>query len=148
MSAETARLADQLRRSYHGSAWHGPSLSELLAGLTIEQASARPLAGAHSIHEIVEHIAFWERKALEALRGSPMPEEGDDWPSALQPWDSLLAELRKVTDDLTAAIEGFPTARLENIVLGRTYTFEFLMHGIVQDNLYHAGQIALLKKGK
>jgi uncharacterized damage-inducible protein DinB len=149
MIPETARCADQLRRSYYGEAWHGPSLSELLLGVTAEQASARRLADAHSIHELVQHIAFWERMTLQALRGSPMPiDESDDWPATLKPWDFALTELRGITDELIADMESFPSTRMEEIVPGRQYAFAFLMHGIVQHNLYHAGQIAVLKKGK
>jgi uncharacterized damage-inducible protein DinB len=145
MIAEAARAADQLRRSYHGEAWHGPSLSELLSRVTAEHAATHPIPNAHSIHEIVEHISFWESRTLEALRGSPMPAEDNDWP-APRSWDSSLAQLRKVTDELVAAIETFPLTRIEDIVPGRDYPFAFLMHGIVQHNLYHAGQIAVLNK--
>ena len=149
MIPETARIADQLRRSYYGPAWHGPALSELLSGITVERAAIRPIAGVHSIHELVQHVAFWERLALGALHGSPMPaDESDDWPATLHPLDFALADLRAATDELTAAIESFPVSRLEDIVPGREYSFAFLLHGIVQHNLYHAGQIALLRKGK
>jgi uncharacterized damage-inducible protein DinB len=145
MTAETARAADQLRRSYYGEAWHGPSLMELLSGVTAEQAGAHSIANVHSIHEIVEHIVFWERKTLDALRGASMPAESDDWPTP-RPWEFSLTELRSVTEDLAAAIETFPLARIEDVAPGREYSFAFLMHGIVQHNLYHAGQIAFLKK--
>jgi hypothetical protein len=54
--SEIHRIADQLKRSLEGEAWHGPALRELLSGVTAKQAAARPLAGAHSIWEIVLHI--------------------------------------------------------------------------------------------
>ena len=57
-----------------------------------------------------------------------------------------MTELRRVTDELAAAIDSFPVVKVENIVPGREYSFAFLLHGIVQHNLYHAGQIAILKK--
>ena len=147
MISETARIADQLRRSYYGRAWHGPALSELLSGVTAKQASGKPIAAGHSIHELVQHAAFWQRLTLGALHGTPIPrDESADWPSTLDPWESALTELRRVTDDLAAAIDSFPTVKLENIVPGREYSFACLLHGIVQHNLYHAGQIAILKK--
>jgi len=66
---ETKRLASQLRRSYEGQAWHGPSLRELLDGVTSEQAAAKPISGAHSIWELVFHVTAWEREALAVMEG-------------------------------------------------------------------------------
>jgi uncharacterized damage-inducible protein DinB len=146
MTSENSRVADQLRRSYYGDAWHGPSLSELLAGVTETQALARPIASAHCIWEIVLHITLWERLPLNAMRGGSLPEEGDDWPKLAGSWETALSDLRTATDELAAAIEAFPTARLEDTVPGRKYPFAHLIHGVVQHNLYHAGQIAILKK--
>ena len=51
--SEIKRINDQLKRAFEGTAWHGPSVSEVLAGVTAEQAAAHPIAGAHSIWEIV-----------------------------------------------------------------------------------------------
>ena len=56
MPAEVFRLNEQLRRALQGDAWHGPSVLELLAGLSASQAASHPIAGAHSIWELVLHI--------------------------------------------------------------------------------------------
>ena len=56
MNSETRRIADQLRRAFSGDAWHGDAISELLSGVTADQAQARPLSRSHSIREIVLHI--------------------------------------------------------------------------------------------
>jgi uncharacterized damage-inducible protein DinB len=147
MTAETERLSDQLRRSYHGPAWHGPSLSELLSGVDAAKATARPVHNAHSIREIVLHVAHWEHLALGALRGSPLPpEEENDWPESDARWPDALTDLQTATDELATAIGSFPVSKLEDTVPGRKHSFAFLLHGVVQHNLYHAGQIALLKK--
>ena len=149
MAAETTRIADQLRRSYEGIAWHGPSLKELLDGVDPETASRRPLAGAHSIWELVLHIAAWATVARRALTENvyvSLSGEGDwpvpqgSWPDALAHLDreqrSLIDEIKKLTDD-----------RLNDILAAeKKYSIYFLLHGVVQHNLYHAGQIALLKK--
>ena len=66
--SEIDRILDQLKRAYEGDAWHGPSVKEALAGVTAEQAQARPLRNAHSIWELAQHIAVWEdagRRRLE-----------------------------------------------------------------------------------
>ena len=66
---EIDRILDQLKRAFEGHAWHGPSLKELLNGVTAQQAHARPLANAHSIWELVQHIAVWEDVGRRRLGG-------------------------------------------------------------------------------
>ncbi len=58
--SETARLADQIRRAFAGDAWHGDSVLELLKGVDAETAASHPIKGAHSIWELVLHIAAWD----------------------------------------------------------------------------------------
>jgi hypothetical protein len=149
---ETQRIADQLRRSHNGSAWHGPALKELLSGVTSERAAARPLPELHSIWEIVLHIDSWQRVALGALQGHPMPSLpfAGDWPavqSQVEPdWRKAVEALARGNGELTAAVCKLSDSRLEAVVPGRDYSFYYLLHGVTQHNLYHAGQIALLKK--
>src|ERR1700694_6011762 len=82
---EIERILDQLKRAYEGSAWHGPSVREVLAGVTAQQAHARPLQNAHSIWELVHHIAVWEnvgRRRLEGDRAEINISSPADWPPA------------------------------------------------------------------
>src|SRR6266545_4675853 len=75
---ETHRINSQLKRAQEGQAWHGPSLRELLAGVTAEQAAAKPVPNAHSIWELVNHIIAWEQIARRRLEGegeAPIPDE-------------------------------------------------------------------------
>ena len=67
---EATRIADQLRRAFDGEAWHGDSLLEILEGVTAAQAAARPIASAHTIWELVLHIAAWDGAALRRLGGA------------------------------------------------------------------------------
>ena len=52
-------IADQISRAFRGESWHGPSVREVLAGVSAEDAAAHPIAGAHSIWEIVLHLTGW-----------------------------------------------------------------------------------------
>jgi uncharacterized damage-inducible protein DinB len=158
MSSECSRIADQLRRAFNGDAWHGPSLREALAGITAEQANARPIPGAHSIWELLLHIEAWVRAPLTAMSGTPMPglDKTDhidaeiDWPpvkaTGSKDWESAKKHAFQAADEMVGAIEKFGDSRLSEIVPGRKYDFYFLLHGVVQHTLYHTGQIALLKK--
>jgi uncharacterized damage-inducible protein DinB len=151
--SEVARIGSQLKRSAEGGAWHGPALLELLADVPAARAAARPLAGAHSIWEIVLHVEAWQGFAARAVGGDPMPsdlaEEGN-WPPVADEgeaaWRAAVAGVGEANKRLRDALRGLSDEDLERVVPGREYTFYFLLHGVVQHGLYHAGQIALLKK--
>jgi uncharacterized damage-inducible protein DinB len=156
MNNECLRIADQLRRAFAGDAWHGSSLKELLADVTPEQAKARPITTAHSIWELVSHIEVWTQFAAQAVQGVPMPNlpnivgTDKDWPpvteATAEAWAGTLDRMFQASRQLSRAMEGFADERLQETVPGREYNFYYLFHGIVQHSLYHAGQIALLKK--
>ncbi len=149
---EADRIADQLARSYCGQAWHGPALAELLAGIAAGQAAGHPLPNLHSIWEIVLHVVSWHRAAIRALAGKPVPvlPWDEDWPALGDvgdaEWREALDALDQVNRELVAATRQLPDERLDETVPGSDYSVYFLLHGVVQHNLYHAGQIALLKK--
>lgn len=144
MNSETHRIADQLHRSWHGDAWHGPSLTELLADVDAASAAAK-VGNVHNIWEIVLHLTTWNRLAAKAIRGAAIPPWPfpEDWPAVEGDWTAAQNALGRAIEDLESASIMAP---LEQTVPGRDYNFYHLLHGIVQHNLYHAGQIALLKK--
>lgn len=154
---ECSRIADQLRRAFAGDAWHGPSLHDLLLEITHQQANAKPLAAAHSIWELTLHIGAWKRAALASMHGVPMPPfvenmpPEQNWPliqdGGASAWKAAVENTLRAGSELSAEIERFGDERLGDIVPGRDYAFYNLFHGIVQHSLYHAGQIAILKKG-
>src|SRR5437588_8081533 len=150
--SEIERINDQLKRAFEGKAWHGPSVSEVLAEVTAEQAAARPISDAHSIWEITLHIATWERVGRRRIL-EPAPidvSDDEDWPqvkdTSEDAWGQTLDEVRSNHESLREAIAGLDEARLGDIVPGTIYTVYYLLHGVIQHDLYHAGQIALLKK--
>ena len=150
--SEIRRIRDQLRRAQEGEAWHGPSVREVLAGVTAEQAASRPVAGAHSIWELVRHIAAWERFARERItdwKVHEVPVE-QDWPPVTDTseaaWTAALDELVRGHGALLEAISSLDEEMLDQIIEGAPYSAYFLLHGVIQHDLYHAGQIAVLKK--
>ena len=150
---EIERILDQLKRAYEGNAWHGPSVREALAGVTASQAHARPLANAHSIWELVHHIAVWEGAARRRLEGDRAPidiSSTEDWPPADDPseaaWEQAKAALDRGHEALREANTRVDESRLNEPVLEGMSTVYVTLHGVIHHDLYHAGQIAMLKK--
>ena len=149
---EIERIIDQLQRSFDGRAWHGPPVIALLSDVNADQAAARPLELRHTIWELVLHMAAWEDKVRRVLRGEEMtslPDE-EDWPpikdASEEAWKRAIDGLKRVHEGLVEALSGFDETMLDETVPGASYTFYNMLHGVVQHDLYHAGQIAILKK--
>src|SRR3954453_4844572 len=114
----TERLVDQLQRSAEGDAWHGPSVREALDGVTVAEASARPIAGAHSIRELVLHLAAAYHLVLRRLDGDDRQLSAEeDWPARPEPteasWQDEVALLLALNRRVRAAVAAFPDARLD-----------------------------------
>jgi uncharacterized damage-inducible protein DinB len=150
--SEIPRITDLLRRAFEGEAFHGPALKEILQDVKAEQAARRPIKQAHTIWEIVEHIAGWQAEVGNRLKGQAprvLPPE-ENFPALKDAgeaaWKKTLQKLDESYRELSATMLQFPESRLGEMVPGRKYNFYALLHGIVQHDLYHAGQISLLKK--
>src|SRR5260370_1447852 len=151
--SEIERILDQLQRAYEGNAWHGPSILEVLSGVTAAQAVARPLPEAHTIWELIHHIAVWEnvvRRRLEGDRAEINISSPDDWPPTEDrseaAWEQAKASLGRGHEALGEAIARVPESRLDEPILEGMSTVYATLHGAIQHDLYHAGQIAILKK--
>jgi uncharacterized damage-inducible protein DinB len=151
---ETTQIADQLRRAFHGDAWHGDALLEILNGVTAAQASARPITHAHTIWELVLHIAAWDGAVHRRLGGEALElSDEQNFPpvkdTSETAWRKAVDRVRQIHDELVHAVSEFPDARLDDRVPGKQgahYTYYYMLHGVAQHEAYHAGQIALLKK--
>ena len=145
-------VAAQLKQVYDGDAWHGPSLLEILKDVTAEQAVRRPIREAHSMWELVLHITAWESVVWRRMAGETIASLASDenFPRVADTseaaWRGGLERLELANTELRAAIQSFPLARLGDIVPGRKYDFRTMLYGAAQHQIYHAGQIALLKR--
>jgi uncharacterized damage-inducible protein DinB len=154
MNQESKRIHHLLARTFSGEAWHGTPVTQLLENVTAAQARARPVTGGHTIGELVLHMISWRNFARQKLVGDPAydirtPEE--DWPGLEftdeASWKTTLRTLADSQEQLLAAIATMHDAQLNETVPGRNYSYYILLHGIIVHDVYHAGQIALLKKG-
>lgn len=148
-----AEIADDYRRVTVAGAWYGPSLAELLARITPEHAVTKPEGGTHSIRELLQHLLLWNERIRKTNETCPMPkwEAEKEWGEAPIPWNELLERWNKSRDLLEERLRNFPVEDLGKQTPGRTYPYEFLLHGIVQHTIWHSGQIAMVHsmvKGK
>lgn len=149
---EVARLCGQLDRVFAGEAWHGRPVLEVLASVTAEQAAARPIDDAHSIAEIVNHIAAWLSIVRLRVGGTPIGEitAEIDWPpstdASRQGWDAAREHLRQSYFALATLLERLTDADLDRELQGklRNYTVYEDLHGVIQHSVYHLGQVVLL----
>jgi len=150
--SESARIADQLRYAFHGQAWHGPSVLELLSEVDAATAAAHPLPDVHSIWELVLHIAAWDEAVnLRIVANKPVSRKGDkNFPpvrnESQAAWKKAIVHLKTTHAALIKTVAALPDSRLQDRVPGKNYNVYFMLHGVAQHELYHAGQIALLKK--
>ena len=155
MSVQTAQLADQIRRAFEGEAWHGDALLEILKDLDAKAAIAKPIPNAHSIWEILLHIAAWDGAVIRRIGGQAVNlSDEENFPaindSSQAAWKNAIASVRGTHDQLVKAVAAFPDERLSEQVPGKSaqpyYDYYYMFSGIVQHELYHAGQIVMLKK--
>lgn len=154
-TSEVGRICDQFRRAFDGEAWHGPSLLKILDGVTAQQAAAHPIRGAHSIWELTLHIAAWERACKRRLEGDPAQlTDAEDWEPIYDTneaaWESTKQQLIDNHRELLDAMAKVDESRLNEPIIKNPdvpYSSVYVtLHGGVQHCLYHAGQIAMLKK--
>ena len=148
---EIERLQDLLERTYSGTCFHGDSIMKLFEDIDAAQAILVPDGASHSIWQIVEHMAGWLdviRRRLTSPILVSMPEEKNFPPTpqaSHENWNATLNSFDAVLHALIAEIGKFPESNLGAQVPGKDYTFDVLLHGAVHHNLYHLGQISMIK---
>jgi hypothetical protein len=158
-TSEGVRLATALGHAIEGTPWHGPSVRQLLDGVSVADAAARPIADAHTIWEIVLHLTSWCDEARRRLHAADVqPPEAGDWPEVPEPpsaaaWQAAQDALVASHDALAAQLAAASLAQLDlrigdarDAALGSGLSARATAWGIVQHAAYHGGQIALLKR--
>lgn len=154
LNPRIAQLLAIVDQAYDCRSWHGTNLRGSIRGLSAERAAWRPGPARHNIWEIVVHAAYWkyavwrrltgEKRGSFALKGSnwfTRPETPGD-----RAWREDVALLERTHRSLRVAIDAFPSARLDAKAPGGTTAYFALISGIAAHDLYHAGQIQLLKR--
>jgi uncharacterized damage-inducible protein DinB len=152
--AAVGALLSQLDEAYDRQSWHGPNLRGSLRGLAVDQALWRPAPGRHNVWETVIHAAYWKYAAWRRLTGEKrgaFPRKGSNWfPSPESPteraWREDVALLGAFHVRLRAAVERLSDDDLRRKAAGGKETIGRLVRGVAAHDLYHAGQIQLLKR--
>ncbi len=152
-------LTDQARRILDGDPWYGDPILRVLANVSHEQAAKRVIPQAHTIWEVVLHLTSWTKEVHRRLKEGDWREPVDgDWPTAPDPtagnWRSAVGRLEEAHRALVTTLESFPEGRLDerlgterNPALGTGQTYGEMLHGLLQHDAYHLGNIGVLKKG-
>jgi uncharacterized damage-inducible protein DinB len=156
---EVQRIAAELSQGYDGEPWHGPSVRQILEGISAEEAAAHPLAGANSIWEIVLHMTAWVEEIRLRLNGkAPSKPEGGEWPpmrgSGPAEWEAAQESLTGAMEGIGRTLSSTSEERLwetvgkpaRDLAAGTGTTYYVLLHGLVQHNVYHSAQIATMKR--
>jgi uncharacterized damage-inducible protein DinB len=145
-------LLVQIDQAYNRRSWHGTNLRGSLRGVTPDQAAWRPRADRHSVQEIAVHAAYWKYVARRRLAGEKRGSfalEGSNWfarPRAdAKIWKADLRLLDDCHRRLRETVASLDPKRLRRTLGGSTTALD-LVTGIIAHDLYHAGQIQLLKR--
>ena len=151
---EIEHLLGLLDEAYSRAAWHGPNLRGSLRGLTVREAAWRPKAGRHNIWEIVAHAAYWKyvvrRRLVGEKRGS-FSLHGSNWfarpvDRSEKSWRTDLSLLDGEHQRLREAVSSLEPETLDRPARGSKTAARRLIAGIAFHDIYHAGQIQLIKK--
>jgi DinB superfamily len=143
----TALLSQIIDSGYNRKAWHGPNLRQSLRGVTAEDAAWRPAPGRHNIWEVAVHAAYWKYAVRRRLRGDPRGSfacEGSNWftrPSSIaqSKEKAWIEDKRLLEQEHQKLREAVPQAGNYRIPLAHIY-------GVAFHDVYHAGQIRLLRR--
>lgn len=150
-SPETRRLVRLIRRAFEGPAWYGPAIQEVLEDFDPEDADLR-VGGSQSPLELLLHMVQWRQYAIRLLKGDhalvsreemtyPRVENGGEYG-----WTDARVRLDNSQAELVRLVERFPAERLDEEVPERDFTWATLLHGLVNHDVYHLGQLRFLQK--
>lgn len=153
MTQDTGSIALLLDEAFSKAAWHGPNLLGALRGMTVDELLYRPRKDGHNAWELAVHCAYWKyavRNRLAAGRRNTFPLEGSNFfprerGLALADWKKDLALLKAEHRTLRATILALDPRTYDHKVLASRHSVRRTALGIAAHDIYHAGQISLLK---
>ena len=152
MTSELQQIISLLTDTYAGDPWFGRPVQQLLSEVDEKTAYEKP-NGQHSIVELIWHMITWREFTIDRLQSSPRPMdyfEKNDWRklnhSDKKLWQQGLDRLNDTQEELLSILKEKDDTILDHTVSERKYNFRKLLHGIIHHDIYHAGQIAYIRK--
>ena len=154
MTSINLDIHQQYTEIYDGDNWVGVSFCSAIEGISPELAFRRPPGNRNSIAAIVKHMTHWKFFVIQKLQGNEGFDVDQDESLnvenlAADPtagWQQLLSEQEEVHEDLLQALDELEPEDLDKPVGGRDYNIRYLVNGVALHDMYHTGQIELLKK--
>ncbi|MRX37975.1 DUF1572 domain-containing protein [Flavobacterium sp. LC2016-23] len=149
--SENKRISNLYQSIYNGNPWLEVTLAHTLENITAEQAYRKVNPNLNTIWEIVNHLIQWRRNILRRVQGETVltPDHNYFVPvldSSEAAWEQSLQSLAKSQELWNAFFEDFNDSDLEKIYINNNHTYYEHIHGIIQHDVYHLGQIVILKK--
>jgi hypothetical protein len=143
-----------LDEAYEKQAWHGPNLKGSLRGVSVQQAVWRPAPGRHSIRDLVRHTAYWKyanRRRLTGEKRGSFPLAGSNWfadsdAPTEKAWRGDVGLLESEHRRLREVVAALSPKALARKSPGSRHRVDTLVYGIAAHDVYHAGQIQLVKR--
>lgn len=154
MKAEFNRMVQLFEDNWDGKMWYGSNVEKALSDIKWEKAFRKPGAGSHNIYELAQHILCWRKFVLEYFKGNQEYSVGInselDWPTKYEKteanWKQTLKDLEKNQEELMKVFRKFKAEKLDEKVPGKKFTWRDFVNGVLHHDIYHAAQIAILKK--
>lgn len=150
------KLVNEINKVFSGQPWYGSPIYDILGHVTFETVYERPAKGGHTIAEIILHMLSWTEEIIDRLNEMPagFPSSGN-WPEPGAPdeekWKMWIADIKLVTLNLVRVIQEFPEEKWNQLTIDERpeepkTTYQEMVEGFIQHQIYHAGQVALLNK--
>lgn len=148
---EAQRIQTLFTDLYHGHPWIDVTLEDTLSRINAEQANQRPLKNGNTIWEIVNHIIAWRENVLKRVQGEVLETPSNNYIEKVEDvseeaWQQTLETLETTQKQWLYFLNTFPEADFEKEYPVNKHSYYKHIHGIIQHDAYHLGQIVLLAK--
>ena len=149
--SETYRITELLRNTFDGKPWYGPSVMDTLSEVTLEETLNQVPSG-HTVIELLEHMIAWRTFVIKRLQGDNEYEVDQEQSfkhissMTTEAWRDAMQRLHQTQEDLMQILSQTSDDKLDDMVAGREYTVDKMLHGLIHHDIYHIGQIRILRK--
>ena len=150
---ETERIIKLFDDLFDGNPWIDVTLIGTLENVTAEQASKRVLPNRNTIWEIVNHIISWRLNVLQRVQGKVIRTPDNNYIAAIKDaspaaWASTIQRLKESQSQWVDFLKSFREEDFEKVYPKNSMTYYEHIHGIIQHDAYHLGQIVILAKSE